>query len=46
MARVLVRNLGAKTLEALKRRARRNNRSLHQETKTVLAELVREDRGR
>jgi plasmid stability protein len=38
MAQVLVRNLDAKTLDSLKRRAKRNNRSLQQELKTILEE--------
>lgn len=41
MAQVLVRNLTAKTLEALKRRAKAHNRSLQQELKTILEEASR-----
>lgn len=41
MAQVLVRNLTARTLEALKRRARAHNRSLQQELKTILEEASR-----
>ena len=38
MAQVLVRNLEAKTLEALKQRARRHRRSLQEELKGILEE--------
>lgn len=38
MAQVLVRDLDPRTLEALKARAKRNNRSLQQELKAVLEE--------
>ncbi len=40
MSQVLVRDLDGKTLEALKRRAKQNNRSLQQELKTILEEAA------
>ena len=41
MAQVLIRNLDARTLEVLKRRARVHNRSLQQELRTILVEASR-----
>ena len=40
MPDVLIRNLDTKTLGALKRRAKRNNRSLQQELKVILEEAA------
>ena len=42
MAQVLVRNLEGKTVEALKRRARQNRRSLQEELRGILEEAGRQ----
>jgi plasmid stability protein len=39
MSDILIRNLSAETVELLKQRAKRHNRSLQAEVKTILEEL-------
>lgn len=46
MAQILVRDLDEATVEALKLRAKSNNRSLQGEVKAVLTELVESDARR
>jgi plasmid stability protein len=43
MPDVLVRDVSKKTVEALKRRAKRQNRSLQQEVKTILERTAEGD---
>jgi plasmid stability protein len=43
MGAIHIRDLSKETIEALKRRARRNHRSLQQELKRILSEIGQEE---